>query len=97
MCQGLLRFPGDPIISPYCSVREWTMACSVDQRERKYIYIAKQSWFALGNVGSSTAFVIPEAQVVVPAVVAPLRSPRESQVHRNVTYGLPGSTFCKRI
>ena len=58
-----------------------------------YIYIAGESWFALNNCGSSTIFMIPEAQVMVPAVVALLRSPRESAVHRNVENDVLGSSF----
>ena len=58
-----------------------------------YIYIVRGSWFALNNCGSSTVFVIPEAQVMVPTVVALLRSPRENVVHRNAKDGLLGSNF----
>ena len=60
---------------------------------KEYIYIAKESWFVLDSFGSSTVFVIPEAQVVMPTVVALLRSPHESVVHGNVDYGFPGRGF----
>ena len=64
---------------------------------KEYIYIAKESWFVLDSFGSSTVFVIPEVQVVMPTVVALLGFSRENLAHRNVENGLLGSSFCGRI